>query len=114
MRHVHVEKERRHDVMLGKSCDEKNVKGKACLFKDGKPLDCLATPPKERYINSVDADLLCLGVFRRGNIENLWAHEGAREGRSPYREKLTCTDTRTYKQLVFTVGACIDLGLDFE
>ena len=83
---------KKKDVMM--SCWEnhvmKNVKGKACLFKDGKPLDCLATPPKERYINSVDADLLCLGVFRRGNIENLWAHEGARG------------------------GACIDLGLDFE
>ena len=35
----------------------KIIKGKACLFKDGKPLDCLATPPKERYINFVDADL---------------------------------------------------------
>ena len=46
--------------MWGKSCD-KIIKSKACLFIDGKPLDCLATPPKERYINSVDADLLCLG-----------------------------------------------------
>ena len=68
MRHVHVENEK--DVML--SCWEnhmiKIVKGRACLFKDGKPLDCLATPPKERYINSVDADLLCLGVFRQRNI----------------------------------------------
>ena len=55
--------------MLGKSCDEKNVKGKACLFKDGKPLDCLATPPKERYINSVDADLLCLGFSDKETFE---------------------------------------------
>ena len=50
---------KKKDVMM--SCWEnhvmKNVKGKACLFKDGKPLD-FATPPKERYINSVDADLL--------------------------------------------------------
>ena len=83
MRHVHVENEK--DVML--SCWEnhmiKIVKGRACLFKDGKPLGCLATPPKERYINSVDADLLCLEVFRQRNIGNLWAHEGARKGRSP-------------------------------
>ena len=46
----------------------------------GKPLVALAAPPKERYINSVDTDLLCLGVFQR---KSLGAHEGARCGRSP-------------------------------
>ena len=65
MRHVHVGKGK--DIMM--TCWEnhaiKIIKGKACLVKDGKPLDCLATPPKERYINFVDADLLCLGVFRK-------------------------------------------------
>ena len=54
---------KKKDVMM--SCWEnhviKNVKGKACLFKDGKPLDCLAHP-KKGISNSVDADLLCLGV----------------------------------------------------
>ena len=65
-RHVHVGKGK--DVIM--TCWEnhmvKIVKGKACLFKDGKPLDCLATPPKERYINFVDADLLCLGKGKPG------------------------------------------------
>ena len=63
---------KKKDVMM--SCWEnhvmKNVKGKACLFKDGKPLDCLATPPKERYINSVDADRLWGQFASRQSFES--------------------------------------------
>ena len=47
MRHVHVEKERRHDVMLGKSCDEKTLKAKrVCLKTENRSIASLPHPKK--------------------------------------------------------------------
>ena len=41
------------------------AKTKSNMLMFGKPLVILAALPKERYINFVDANLLCLGVFQK-------------------------------------------------
>ena len=76
MVHVKESFERAHKIScasFGKEIQRQHV-------DFGKPLVRLAALPKERYINFVDAYLLCLGVFKRLETR---AHEGARYGRSP-------------------------------
>ena len=76
MVHVKENVERTHKI----SCAGFGKENQRQHVEFGKPLVRLAALPKERYINFVDAYLLCLGVFKRLETR---AHEGARYGRSP-------------------------------
>ena len=73
----------------------------------GKPLVRLAALPKERYINFVDAYLLCLGVFKK--VRN----EGSRRSAvraEPIKEHETVDMKLAHS--FSKVRACI--GLEFE